>query len=600
MDVVVINNVTALQDLLRQNRVDCFLVPRSDRYQGEYVVPADERLAWLTGFTGSAGMALVFTDQVVLFVDSRYTLQAAQEVDPAFVKVIPLAECKPTDYIRKTAAGRPLSIAFDPWLMSDKMASEWQKIPQINLMDCPQNFIDLLWADRPSRPLNPVVRHEVRYAGESHQDKIARLYDDLDAQAVDASIIMAPDSLCWLLNCRGSDFPYTPLVDWFGIAIKGKKIIVFCDPQKLPSQVRLDLQPHVDFKAEDELDDVLKDLSSSGSKILFDPAVTPVAIRSRFGSNRVKATDPIALLKACKSEIELDGFRQAHIRDGVALTKFLCWLDSLEEDRETEVTIAAKLAEFRQESDLYQGDSFPTIAGFADHGAIVHYRATEKSAKRINASSLLLVDSGAQYLDGTTDVTRTVCLGEPSQEQKTTFTLVLKGHISLAIGLFPEKTTGSQLDVLARHALWQHGLDYGHGTGHGVGHYLNVHEGPQRISPLPNLVALKPGMILSNEPGYYKAGSYGIRIESLVAVRKAEGRAEGRPEGGNGRSFENPMLYFETLTLVPIDRRLIDETLLTSAEGQWLEGYHTKVRETLLPHLDPETASWLIEVTGGG
>lgn len=574
--------ITSLQTLLQQKQLDCFIVPRNDRYQGEYVVEADERLAWLTDFTGSAGTALVFQDHVALFVDSRYTLQAEQQVNPAIVQVIRLEDCKPTDYIKQLTPSIK-TIGFDPWLMSSHDHEKWSAIPEIDLVSCDQNPVDEIWTDQPERPLNPIELHDIKYAGKPYTEKLADLYEKLEESPVDAAIIMAPDNLCWLLNCRGSDFPYTPLADWFGVIIKGQGVKIFCQEQKVPPLVKLHLQSHVTFYPETGIDEVLAELHDQ--RILLDPRLTPIAISSKCGSNIIKGDDPITLMKACKTGHELENIRQAHLRDGVAWTKFLSWLDSIEEDEETEISIANKLDEFRQESDLYRGNSFPTIAGFAEHGAIVHYRATEQSEKPINSSSLLLVDAGAQYLDGTTDVTRTICLGEPTHEQKTNFTLVLKGHITLAMSLFPEKTTGSQLDVLARYALWQHGLNYGHGTGHGVGYYLNVHEGPQRISPLSNTIPLKPGMVISNEPGYYKAGEYGIRIESLVAVCKATG------------DFETPMLCFETLTLAPIDRKLIDETMLTSAEWQWLNEYHAKVRETLLPHLDPETASWLIDAT---
>lgn len=571
--------ITLLQALLKEKNIDCFIVPRSDRYQGEYVVEADERLAWLTDFTGSAGVALVFQDHVALFVDGRYTLQAANQVNASMVKVIPIADIKPIDYIKKTEAR---NLGFDPWLMSEGQYKNWSDNTSLELIDCTPNPIDTIWTDQPERPLNPVEIHDLKYAGLPHTQKLARLYDCMQDHDADALIIMAPDSLCWLLNCRGSDFPYTPLVDWFGIAIKGRGVKIICDGSKIQPLLKLHLQNDVTYHSLDELETILAD---SGARVLLDPQITPIAITKNQTEDWLKAADPIALMKACKTEHELQGFRDSHLADGVALTKFLSWISSIEEDSETEVTISEKLEEFRREADLYQGGSFPTIAGFAEHGAIVHYRADEDSAKLINQSSILLVDSGGQYLNGTTDVTRTFAMGEPTEEQKTNFTLVLKGHITLAMSTFPQGTTGSQLDVLARFHLWQYGLDYDHGTGHGVGHYLNVHEGPQRISKIGNTVPLMPGMILSNEPGYYKDGSYGIRIESLVAVKQAEG------------NFERPMLCFETLTLAPIDRRLIDETMLTSAEWQWLNDYHIQVRETLLPHLEPDAAGWLIDAT---
>lgn len=568
--------IESLQKLLKDLNLDCFIVPRSDRYQGEYVVEADERLAWFTGFTGSAGIALVFQDHVALFVDGRYTLQAEQQVTDPAIRIIPLMEQSPYSYASKYGN---ITIGFDPWLMSVKDYAHWKTNTQFTLIPI-NNPIDLLWTDRPLRPTNPVVLHDESYSGQSLAEKLGLIYEELEKLKTDALLVMAPDNMCWALNCRGSDFPFTPLVDWFGIIEKGKGVHVFCDQAKISPSILLYFGNRVQIHPIEQLSDVMLKFES----IILDPEITPIYIHQLIKDKGILKSDPITLLKSCKSSTELDGIRAAHLRDGVALTKFLCWLDTENLEDHNEITVANKLEEFRQENNLYQGPSFPTISGYADHGAIVHYRATDKSAKQLG-QNLLLIDSGGQYLDGTTDVTRTITLGEPTIEQKTNYTLVLKGHITLAMSQFPVGTTGSQLDVLARFHLWQHGLDYDHGTGHGVGHYLNVHEGPQRISKAGNATALKPGMILSNEPGYYKNGHYGIRIENLVAVQKTQ------------THYERDMLCFETLTLAPMDRRLIDETILTSAEWQWLNAYHIKVRETLLPHLDPDTAAWLIDAT---
>lgn len=568
--------IESLQKLLKDLNLDCFIVPRSDRYQGEYVVEADERLAWFTGFTGSAGIALVFQDHVALFVDGRYTLQAEQQVTDPAIRIIPLMEQSPYSYASKYGN---ITIGFDPWLMSVKDYAHWKTNTQFTLIPI-NNPIDLLWTDRPLRPTNPVVLHDESYSGQSLAEKLGLIYEELEKLKTDALLVMAPDNMCWALNCRGSDFPFTPLVDWFGIIEKGKGVHVFCDQVKISPSILLYFGNRVQIHPIEQLSDVMLKFES----IILDPEITPIYIHQLIKDKGILKSDPITLLKSCKSSTELDGIRAAHLRDGVALTKFLCWLDTENLEDHNEITVANKLEEFRQENNLYQGPSFPTISGYADHGAIVHYRASNKSAKQLG-QNLLLIDSGGQYLDGTTDVTRTITLGEPTIEQKTNYTLVLKGHITLAMSQFPVGTTGSQLDVLARFHLWQHGLDYDHGTGHGVGHYLNVHEGPQRISKAGNATALKPGMILSNEPGYYKNGHYGIRIENLVAVQKTQ------------THYERDMLCFETLTLAPMDRRLIDETILTSAEWQWLNAYHIKVRETLLPHLDPDTAAWLIDAT---
>ena len=571
------SKIQDIQKRLKDLSLDCFVVPRSDRYQGEYVVEADERLAWLTGFTGSAGLALVFQDHVALFVDGRYTLQAAKQATEPLIKVIPSADQSPYSYIQNKGE---LVLGFDPWLMSILDFGRWDSVSNITLKPV-SNLIDDLWADQPPRPLHSVVLHDETYAGQTLPEKLGLISEEIEKLKADALLVMAPDNLCWALNCRGTDFPFTPLVDWFGLIIKGKGVHVFCDPEKIPPSVSLYFGNRVHVHNIDEFDGCLDEISI----ISLDPETTPVYIQQLIGDKGILNLDLITALKAVKSQVELDGIRSAHLRDGVALTKFLSWLDDQVPDDHTEITVADKLEEFRQENEMYQGPSFPTISGFADNGAIVHYRADPATAKQLHTNNLLLVDSGGQYLDGTTDVTRTVALGEPTEEQKTNYTLVLKGHITLAMSQFPVGTTGSQLDVLARFHLWQYGLDYDHGTGHGVGHYLNVHEGPQRISKAGNPVALKPGMVISNEPGYYKAGAYGIRIENLVVVQKSNG------------SYERQMLCFESLTLAPMDRRLIDETMLTSAEWQWLNVYHTKVRETLLPHLDPDTAAWLIDAT---
>lgn len=569
--------IESLQNLLKDINLDCFIVPRSDRYQGEYVVEADERLAWLTGFTGSAGMALVFQDHVALFVDGRYTLQAAQQAKDPHIKIVPLAEQSP--YLYASTRGK-LKLAFDPWLMSSKEYSRWQSMDEITL-SASDNLIDMVWTNKPSRPLSPIVLHDETYTGQTLPEKLGLIYEELEKNKISASLVMAPDNLCWLLNCRGSDFPFTPLVDWFGIVEKGKGVSVFCDKSKASDEVLTYFGGRVNFSDLSDLPNILNRTDS----ILLDPEITPVYIQQLMQNKTLLKTDPLTFLKAKKNHVELGGIRAAHLRDGVALTKFLCWLAAENPENHTEITVAEKLEAFRLENDLYMGPSFPTISGYADNGAIVHYRPEMPSAKQLSKSNLLLVDSGGQYLDGTTDVTRTIALGEPTVEQKTNYTLVLKGHITLAMSRFPVGTTGSQLDVLARFHLWQHGLDYDHGTGHGVGHYLNVHEGPQRISKMGNTISLQPGMVLSNEPGYYKTGEYGIRIENLVAVQAAT------------EKYDRDMLCFETLTLAPMDRRLIDETMLTSAEWQWLDFYNRKVRDSLLPHLDPETAAWLIDAT---
>lgn len=590
-----IKRLAELRVTLNEEKIDCFIVPRVDRYQGEYVTSADDRLAWLTGFTGSAGLGLILKDKAALFVDGRYTVQVKQQVPQDQYEVFQTPQGNPAIYLQDHLSTIPKEnsfvIAYDPWLFTLNDRDRWQKIcesvPNCVLKALEGNPIDTLWTDRPARPLDPVFIHSVTYAGMSAEDKIAKIRGEMDKANTDALVITSPISLCWLLNIRGMDFPCTPLVDALAILHRTKPLELFVNPHKIPQEVREHLKTISIIKSEAELAASLQDLTTK--TVWVDPAQTPVWMVDHLQQCQLyRASDPCLLAKAIKNETELKGFRASHLRDGVALTKFLAWIGQYpleEEDDLTEISVAEKLAEFRLEGDLYQGPSFATISGFASNGAIVHYHATPESCKKIDRSSLLLVDSGGQYLDGTTDVTRTICLGEPTQDQKRHYTLVLKGHINLAKARFPEGTSGSQLDAIARFPLWQEGLDYDHGTGHGVGHFLSVHEGPQSISKYPNPVALCPGMVVSNEPGYYKEGHYGIRIESLVTVKALEGE------------FERKLLEFETLTLAPLDRKLIDEDMLVTEEWAWLNAYHQKVRESLLPHLDPDTAAWLIDAT---
>ena len=592
------DHLASLRNALATQHIDCFVVPRVDRYQGEYVTPADDRLAWLTGFNGSAGLALILKDKAALFVDGRYTVQAKQQVPMDLYEVFQTPQGNPAAYLQDHLKFHPKKdsfvIAYDPWLFTLNDRDRWQKIcdsSPCQLKPLEGNPLDGLWTDRPARPMYPVFVHEVSYAGKSARDKIAKIHGEMDRANADALLVTSPISLCWLLNIRGIDFPCTPLVDALAIVHRHNPLELFVNPDKVPQEVMDHFNGIAVVRSETDLPTSLKELSSK--TVWVNPAQAPVWMVDRLkDSTLFRAPDPCLLAKAIKNETELKGFHAAHLRDGVALTKFLAWLDQYyqhSQDEELgaldEISVAEKLEGFRREGDLYQGPSFATISGFGSNGAIVHYHATQESCKKIDRSSLLLVDSGGQYLDGTTDVTRTICVGEPSQDQKRHYTLVLKGHINLAKARFPEGTSGSQLDAIARFPLWQEGLDYDHGTGHGVGHFLSVHEGPQSISKSPNAVPLQSGMVVSNEPGYYKEGHYGIRIENLVEVVKVKG------------DFERKLLAFETLTLAPLDRKLIDEDMLVKEEWTWLNTYHQQVRESLLPYLDPDTAAWLIDAT---
>ncbi len=542
---------------LNNHGFDGFIVPHADEFQGEYIPPSAQRLAWLTGFTGSAGLAIVHPDESAIFVDGRYTLAVRDQVDTF----------KPYDYSELNQwlkKQRPVKLAYDPWLHT---LNDLALFKDVELVPCETNPIDTIWLDQPEPPLAPVMP----YPSDTKREQV--ILDD----GIDAVMLTAPDSIAWLLNIRGGDVPRAPLPLCFAILYANKHVDLFIDKRKISHEIE-----NVTIYEFTDLATILNNLNQS--TVLIDPKQTPIWIVKRL-NKIVKGDDPCALPKACKNSIEIAGTRAAHLRDGSALTRFLYWL----KPGVDEIQAAERLEQFRAETGLLHDLSFDTISGYGANGAIVHYQVTPETNKVLETGNLYLVDSGGQYLDGTTDVTRTIAIGTPTAEHKDRFTRVLKGHISIATCRFPEGTTGTQLDILARHALWQVGLDYQHGTGHGVGIFLSVHEGPQSISKKINKVALKPGMIISNEPGYYKAGAYGIRIENLILVTEAEAI-----EGG-----EQPMMGFETLTLAPIDRNLIEVSLLNEKEIEWINNYHARVYEKIAPTLkDEEERQWLAEATG--
>ncbi len=567
-----------------------FLVPRTDEYQGEYVPASAQRLAWLTGFTGSAGVAIVLPMAAAIFVDGRYTLQAQTEVDGTLFQRCHLTEEPPATWI--AGALKPgEALAYDPRLHTLGEVERYRTAAEGaggTLLALDTNPIDTVWADRPAPPLAPVVAHELRFSGESAESKRAKTAASLAEKQADAVVLSAPDSIAWLLNIRGGDVPHSPLPLSFAVLHRDGSVDLFIDRRKLTPGLDAHLGPAVRIAAPESFGEFLMQLAASGKRVEADPAHATAWIFDRLGAAALRAPDPCLLPKACKNLVELDGAREAHRRDGAALTSFLAWLaQNAPAGNLREIAVSDRLEAYRRAGNLFRDLSFPTISGAGANGAIVHYRASPETERVLEHGTFYLVDSGAQYLDGTTDVTRTIAIGAVSPEMKDRFTRVLKGHIALAICRFPKGTTGSQLDALARGSLWQAGLDYDHGTGHGVGSYLNVHEGPQRISKLPNTQALLPGMIVSNEPGYYKTGAYGIRIENLVVVTKLAGLGEG------GREIYG----FETLTLAPIDRAAIDRTLLEPGEIEWLDSYHARVRAELLPLVDAQTAAWLDQAT---
>ncbi|MBI1209043.1 MAG: M24 family metallopeptidase [Azospirillum sp.] len=585
--------LAALRLELGRRQLAGFVVPRADEHQGEYVSARAQRLAWLTGFTGSAGLAFVLRDRAAIFVDGRYTLQVRAEAPAELFEFRHLVDEPHAEWLT-AALPRGGRIGYDPWLHT----ADWVEKARtaigpagIDLIACEHNPIDQIWGDQPPPPLAPVVPHDLRFAGRSSADKCTELAQTLAARGVAAAVLTQPDSIAWLLNIRGGDVPHTPVPLAFAIALADGSVDLFVDRRKLLPATLAGFAGQVRVHPGEALGAALDGFGSSGARVLLDPTASAAWIFDRLhlaGALIVREADPCLLVKARKNPVELDGIRSAHRRDGIALVRFLRWLESQPPGGGlTEGEAAGRLLGLRREGDLFRDTSFETIAASGPNAAVVHYRVGPDGGRRLERGELFLLDSGAQYLDGTTDVTRTVAIGEPSAEMREHFTLVLKGHIALATVRFPQGTTGTHLDSLARRPLWQAGLDYDHGTGHGVGSYLSVHEGPQRISKMHNPVALQPGMILSNEPGYYKSGAYGIRIENLVAVEAC-------------REFSapvRPMLSFETLTLVPIDRRLIVAERLDRAERDWLDDYHARVRRILTPRLDRATAAWLDQAT---
>ena len=584
--------LSALREELARQKLTGFVVPRADQQQNEYVAPSEERLAWLTGFTGSAGMAIVLTREAAVFVDGRYTLQAAKQVDRKAWHVEPLVDPPPEHWLaRHLAKGDRLG--FDPWLhtsaAADRLTAACAKAGA-ELVAVDSNPVDAIWHERPAPPLGPVSIQGPQFAGEIEAEKLKRIRLEIAKLGVDALVLSDSHGVAWTFNIRGADVSHTPLPLSYALVPKEGRPTVFIDHRKLSNASRDHLEQSADVEEPDRLAPRLAELAERGASIALDNATAADALSRLIrdaGGKPVPGSDPVSLLKAVKNITEIDGTRTAHHRDAVALTRFLAWVDrEAPAGALTEIDAVEALETFRRQTGALKDVSFPTISGTGPNGAIVHYRVTRKSNRRIAKGDLLLIDSGAQYQDGTTDVTRTIAIGEPTAEMRDRFTRVLRGHIAIARAVFPDGTTGAQLDSFARQFLWQAGLDFEHGTGHGVGSYLSVHEGPARISKL-GTVPLKRGMILSNEPGYYKTDAYGIRIENLELVI-----------GADIKGSEKPVNAFETLTFAPIDRRLIEVKMLDPAELKWLNDYHAKVAKIVRPQIDDAaTKLWLDEAT---
>ena len=584
--------VAALRTELARRGLTGFVVPRSDRHQNEYVPASEERLAWLTGFTGSAGAAIVLMERAVLFVDGRYTLQVREQVDTSLFTIEHLVETPPDRWIETnlTSADR---LGYDPWLHTVESAERLAKAcaaAGATLVAVEPDLIDAIWSDRPAPPLGAVTLHDLRFAGEEAEDKLARIRAELAKLRADALVVSDPHAVAWAFNIRGADVAHTPLPLAFAVVPQTGRAALFVDGRKLSNDVRDRLESLADVREPADFVQALAALGQARKTVKLDQATAADALARlviTHGGKVARGACPIALMKAVKNQVEISGARAAHIRDGAAVTRFLAWFDrEAARGTLTEIDAVAALEGFRRDTGLLKDISFPTISGAGPDGAIVHYRVTSKTNRAIAPGELFLIDSGGQYQDGTTDITRTVAVGEPTAEMRERFTRVLKGHIAIARAVFPDGTTGAQLDSFARQFLWAQGLDFDHGTGHGVGSYLSVHEGPARISKL-GTTALRRGMILSNEPGYYKAGAYGIRIENLVLVVEAAAVP----------GAEKPLNAFETLTLAPIDRRLIVANMLTPEETEWLDGYHARVAQTLSPLVDAETRAWLAAAT---
>jgi len=581
----------ALREQLRRDRLDGFVVPICDEHMSEYVGAYAQRLAWLTGFQGSAGSAVVLPEEAAIFIDGRYTLQVREQVDGKHWSYVGVPETSVADWLRDHAP-QGARIGYDPWLHTYGWVDQARRAlaeKGAELVPVDTNPVDAVWPDQPEPSKARLAIHPPEYAGKSSAEKRQEIADWLTARDADAAILSALDSIAWTLNVRGHDVERTPVALAYAVVHKDATADLYVAPEKMADDVAQHLGNAVRIHDRTAFSRGLAGLA--GKRVVADPERAVAAIfdeLGRAGTTILTQRDPAVLAKALKNPTEIAGHRAAQARDGAALTRFLHWLSVEAPKGElTELSAAAKLEEFRRETGLLEDLSFDTISGAGPNGAVVHYRVSEETNRPIEMNSLFLVDSGAQYRDGTTDVTRTVAIGEPTPEMRDRFTRVLKGHIAIATALFPAGTRGSQLDSLARQYLWAAGLDYAHGTGHGVGSFLSVHEGPQRIASSAGgqpgtEEPLRAGMFLSNEPGYYKTGEFGIRIENLVLVVERD-----------VPGAEKQVLGFETLTFAPIDRRLIDTSLLSEKERAWVDNYHADVRAKIAPQLDGETRTWL-------
>lgn len=578
------SHLSALREELAREGLDGFVISRADEHLGEYVPPSAERLAWLTGFTGSAGLAIVLPDRAAVFTDGRYTLQLAEQTDPALWERKHITESPPPSWLAANVSSGA-RIGYDPLLFSEEGVARYAEAG-ITLHPVARNPVDAVWTDRPPPPAVPARPHQLRFAGRSADEKRAQIAKALTDAKQDAAVLTDPSSIAWLLNIRGGDVPFTPFALGFAIMHADGGVELFMDPAKLPEATRAWLGNAVSIAGREALASALSKLG--GKRVRVDPSGAPVWFAQRLreaGATVVAAADPCLLPKACKNEVEQQGARNAHVRDAVAVCRFLHWVsERAPRGDETEMSAAAHLLALRGEEEGFRGESFPAISGAGEHGAIIHYRVTPESNRAIRPNEVYLIDSGAQYVDGTTDITRTLWTGPEAapNDLRERVTRVMQGHIAIATLVFPSGVGGAHVDAFARRALWAAGLDYDHGTGHGVGSYLSVHEGPVSLSRLARSVPIAEGMILSNEPGYYLPDQYGIRLENLLLVQPAD-----LPNANK------PFLRFETLTLAPFDTRLLDPAIMARAERDWLNTYHARVLAEVGPMLETDARAWL-------
>ncbi|WP_050928033.1 aminopeptidase P family protein [Aestuariivita boseongensis] len=573
--------LAALREEMEAEGLDGFIVPRADAHQGEYVAARDARLAWLTGFTGSAGFCVALAEKAGVFIDGRYRTQVKAQVDLDHFTPVPWPETTLADWLKDQFDGAA-RIGFDPWLMSQSQVAQARDALDgsgIELVPVADNLVDRIWEDQPAPPMEPAKVHPLEFAGEAHEDKRVRLAQDLRQQGLAAAVITLPDSIMWLLNIRGADVERNPVMQCFAILHADGRVDLFTHPEKLT-----DLGDHLGDAVQQAEPDALEEtVRALKGRVLLASETVPYALFEAC-AEPVLGRDPCALPKARKNPVEIAGTAEAHLRDAVAMIELLAWLDDQTPGSLTEISVVKKLEELRRKDNALQDISFDTISGTGPNGAIMHYRVTEETDSVLENGHLLVLDSGGQYLDGTTDITRTIAIGDVGDEEKACYTRVLQGMIAMSRLIWPKGLAGRDIEMAGRMPLWLAHQDFDHGLGHGVGTYLNVHEGPQRLSRVSQ-VPLEPGMILSNEPGYYREGAFGIRLENLIVVEEVE-----VPMGGDAH---RPMLSWRTLTFVPLDRRLILPDMMSREELAWLNRYHAEVREKLHSRLGKAAQMWL-------